>query len=193
MPGSIGHPVSLGFPSLFGKTRDDTLRLRCRSAQGRLQVVPYGIRVPARRGGPGCPPFLSFLLWVSAPRDEVPSQGPFRASSGQALLFRQKDPKPVAPGRGPQEKPKVVILNAVKNLFFVGSRSLIESSFAPLPSATLPSATLRTSRTSRAGRTSAALRQSSPLKWKGRDRGAAPPAGARTTAKDNDSGSSRLS
>ena len=54
---------------------------------------------------------------VSAPHDEV-------------LLFRQKNPKPVAPGRGPQEKPKVVILNAVKNLFFVGSRSLIESSFA---------------------------------------------------------------
>ena len=35
----------------------------------------------------------------------------------------------MAPGRGPQEKPKVVILNAVKNLFFVDSRSLIESSF----------------------------------------------------------------
>ena len=35
----------------------------------------------------------------------------------------------MAPGRGPQEKPKVVILNAVKNLFFVGSRSLIESFF----------------------------------------------------------------
>ncbi len=34
----------------------------------------------------------------------------------------------MAPGRGPPEKPKVVILNAVKNLFFVGSRSLIESS-----------------------------------------------------------------
>ena len=58
-------------------------------------------------------------------------------------MFRQKDPKPLAPGRGPQEKPKVVILNAVKNLFFVGSRSLIESSFATL-------------------RTGAALRQSSP-------------------------------
>ncbi len=92
------------------------------------------------------------------------------------LLFRQKDPKPVAPGRGPQEKPKVVILNAVKNLFFVDSRSLIESSFATLPSASLPSASLR---------------QSSPPKWNVRDRGTATPAGAGTTTKNNDSGSSR--
>ena len=32
----------------------------------------------------------------AAPHDAVPS-----LCSGQALLFRQKDPKPLAPGRGP--------------------------------------------------------------------------------------------
>ena len=37
-----------------------------------------------------------FSCGVSPPHDEVPSTG-----SGQALLFRQKDPKPLAPGRGP--------------------------------------------------------------------------------------------
>ncbi len=36
--------------ALFGKTQDDT------------QVVPYGLMVSVCRGGPGCPPFLSFLL-----------------------------------------------------------------------------------------------------------------------------------
>ncbi len=39
------------------------------SAQGRLQVVPYGIMVFARKGGPGCPPFLflgQFLQYVAA-------------------------------------------------------------------------------------------------------------------------------
>ena len=82
------------------------------------------------RGGPGCPPFLSFLLR---------GVGPTRRGS----FVSAKGPKTRGARAGPPEKPKVVILNAVKNLFFVGSRSLIESSFATL-------------------RTSATLRQSSP-------------------------------
>ncbi len=130
------------------------------------------------------------VIWKDAGRH--PS-APLRAGS----FVSAKEPKTSGARAGPPEKPKVVILNAVKNLFFVGSRSLIESSFATLPSASLPSATLpsaslpsATLRTSRTGRTSAALRQSSPLKWKGRDRGTAPPGGARTTAKENDAGSS---
>ena len=105
-------------------------------------------------------------------------QGKLRTGS----FVSAKGPKTIGARAWPPEKPKVVILNAVKNLFFVGSRSLIESSFAPLPSAplpsatllsaslpstsllsaTLPSATLRTSRAGRTGRTGAALRQSSP-------------------------------
>ena len=35
------------------------------------------------------------------PHDEVPSTS-LTLRSGQALLFRQKDPKPLAPGRGPK-------------------------------------------------------------------------------------------
>ena len=37
-----------------------------------------------------------YVCGVSPPRDEVPS-----LCSGQALLFRQKDPKPFPPVRGP--------------------------------------------------------------------------------------------
>ncbi len=76
------------------------------------------------------PVSLFFLLRGFAPA----RRGPFVSAKG---------PKTSGARAGPPEKPKVVILNAVKNLFFVGSRSLIESSFATL-------------------RTSVALRQSSP-------------------------------
>ncbi len=72
-PTPIGDPVFGG--ALFGKTRDDT------------QVVPWCLCVGA---GLGARPSFLFSCGVSAPHDEV-------------LLFRQKDPKPVAPGRGPQE------------------------------------------------------------------------------------------
>ena len=76
---------------LFGKTRDDT------------QVVPYGIMVFVCRGGPGCPPFLSFLLWGVGPARRGEEDCGVSPPHDEVLLFRQKDPKPVAPERGPQE------------------------------------------------------------------------------------------
>ncbi len=59
----IEDPVSLGFP-VFGKARDDTLRLRVlRLCSGQVRddtpVVPYRMMGPARRGGPVCPPGVS--------------------------------------------------------------------------------------------------------------------------------------
>ncbi len=74
----------LGGGSLFGKTRDDT------SPTGSWCLC-VGAGLGARPSF--LPFFLSFFLFscgVSPPHDEV-------------LLFRQKDPKPVAPGRGPPE------------------------------------------------------------------------------------------
>ena len=52
---------------------------------------------PTRSGIQG---FCLSSCRVSPPHDEVPSTG-----SGQTLLFRQKDPKPLAPGRGPKGVP----------------------------------------------------------------------------------------
>ncbi len=101
MPGSIGHPafchprLRSGIQgwggALSGKTRDDT------------QVVPYGIMVFVCRGGPGCPPFLSFLLRGVGPARRGEEDCGVSAPHDEVLLFRQKNPKPVAPGRGPQE------------------------------------------------------------------------------------------
>ncbi len=98
------------------------------------------------RGGPGCPPFLSFLLRGFAPARRGEEDCGVSAPHDEVLLFRQKDPKPVAPGRGPQEGVPV-------------PRSLVCG--------------LRNS-----------LRSDSPRRQNGngRDRGTAPPGGARTTA-----------
>ena len=92
MPGLIGHPGSLlfSFPLLSSSTLviEDPVSL----------LFPFFVRIKdsgfplktcgndRRReiGHPAC----CFLCGVSPPRDEV-------------LLFRQKDPKPLAPGRGP--------------------------------------------------------------------------------------------
>ncbi len=63
-PTTIGDPVFGG--ALFGKTRDDT------------QVVPYRLMVSVCRGGPGCPPFLSFLLRGFGPA----RRGPFVSAKG---------------------------------------------------------------------------------------------------------------
>ncbi len=65
-----------GGRSLFGKTREDT--------------SPTGSWCLCVGAGLGARPSFLFSCGVSAPHDEV-------------LLFRQKDPKPVAPGRGPPE------------------------------------------------------------------------------------------
>ncbi len=54
------------------------------------------------RGGPGCPPFLSFLLRGFAPARRGEEDCGVSAPHDEVLLFRQKDPKPLAPGRGPQ-------------------------------------------------------------------------------------------
>ncbi len=75
MPDSDRASSLLGVP-LFAETRDDT------SPTG-----SWCLRVGA---GLGARPSFLFSCGVSPPHDEV-------------LLFRQKDPKPVAPGRGPQE------------------------------------------------------------------------------------------
>ncbi len=85
------------------------------------------------RGGPGCPPFLSFLLRGFGPA----RRGPFVSAKG---------PKTSGARAGPPRG----------------------GACAPVP--VVWAAEL------------AALRQSSPPKWKGRDRGTAPPGGARTTA-----------
>ncbi len=55
------------------------------------------------RGGPGCPPFLSFLLWGVGPARRGEEACGVSSPHDEVLLFRQKDPKPLAPGRGPPE------------------------------------------------------------------------------------------
>ncbi len=99
MPGLIGHPGSLLCPSLFGKARDDTLRLRFlrfaqdrqdrQDRQGRLQVVPYGHMVSACRGGPMCPPFLipHKKKDPGFPRSPAVIPDPDRGSSVVAFVF----------------------------------------------------------------------------------------------------------
>ncbi len=84
-----------------------------------VQAKDTGFRIKSgmTERGIGDPGFLLLSCGVSAPHDEVPSQGPFTslpsaplpsaslpsASLRTGLLFRQKNPKPVAPGRGPQK------------------------------------------------------------------------------------------
>ncbi len=65
--------------------------------------VPYRLMVSVCRGGPGCPPFLSFLLRGFAPARRGEEDCGVSAPHDEVLLFRQKNPKPVAPGRGPPE------------------------------------------------------------------------------------------
>ncbi len=90
MPGLIGHPGFGG--SLFGKTRDDT------------EVVPYRLMVSVCRGGPGCPPFLSFLLWGFGPTRRGEGIAGFRPRTTRFFCFGKRTQnhwRPcVAPKRG---------------------------------------------------------------------------------------------
>ena len=89
-PGSRGTGV--GKDAGVSPPRDPLCHARLGPGIQRLFFFMRGV-VPARRGAGGC--------GVSPPHDEVPSTLRQAQGSGQALLFRQKDPKPLAPRRGP--------------------------------------------------------------------------------------------
>ncbi len=142
IPGSIGHPAFChprssiknvkdrprsGIQGWGGRYLERRGTTPFGSAQGRLQVVPYRLMVSVCRGGPGCPPFLSFLLrgfgparrgsFVSAKEPKTsgarawPPQGvpvPRSLWCGLRNSLRSDSPRPhmkwTGPGRSPARR-----------------------------------------------------------------------------------------